>query len=135
MGNRQPGHGREDRDVIHRIFIPNWRPVLDNVLTRGNRFGVNKLKQADRKMIAAYAAADGTPKATGKRLVTLEITLTGRQQEADPMAYCKSLLDGLVKCGLLIDDTAEFCEWEPPTYQRAERGEEASTTIVLTPIA
>ena len=59
----------------------------------------------------------------------LEIVLTSRQKKADPYAYCKSALDALVACGMLIDDTAEFVEWIPPVYSR---GKLASTTIVLT---
>lgn len=115
--------------MIHRIMIPNWRPVPDNQIAGGIHWTKrSRLKKGDKDMVAAYAHLADVPHARGKRRVSLEIVLTGRQQETDPMSYCKSLLDALVACRLLVNDTTEFVEWVPPTYSRGAVG---STTIVL----
>lgn len=121
-------------DVLatHRVVIPDWRPWPDNKLAGGIHWATRKdRKGRDKNMVAAYARIAGTPKATGKRRVQLEIVLSGRQKKTDPMAYAKSLLDSLVHCGLLVDDTTEYVEWIPPVYRR---GDETVTTIVLTDI-
>lgn len=89
------------------------------------------MKDTDADMVAVYCRISEVPQATGKRRVQLKIVLVGRQQKTDPLAYAKSLLDALVKCGQLVDDTDEYVEWVPPVY---ERGTEASCTIVLTEV-
>ena len=79
-------------------------------------------------MVAAYAKLADIHPAVGKRRVSLEITLVGRQRKTDPMAHAKSLLDSLVRCRMLIDDCAEFMEWGGVTW---DRGSEGKTVIVL----
>ena len=78
--------------------------------------------------MAYYAKLAGIPNALDKRRVSLEITLVGRQKEADPDAYWLDLLDALVQSHLLIDDKDQFCEMGKVTYQR---GEKSKTVIVL----
>jgi hypothetical protein len=48
-----------------------------------------------------------------------------------PDSYFKSLLDALVSAGLLVDDSAKFCELAPTTYERATR---RASVITLTDI-
>jgi len=116
--------------MIHRIRILNWRPWPDNKLSGGTHWAVRRKRKAhDAQVVSIYAWEAGTPHALGPRRVQLEIVLTGRQKQVDPLAYAKSLLDALVKCRLLIDDSPGLVEWVAPTYTR---GELASTTIVLT---
>ena len=115
--------------MIHKITIPNWRPAALNTLMRSHWSTPGKLKKSDAAMIAGYALQAGIPKATGKRRVSLEITLTGRQRQVDPDSYQKSTLDGLVKCGQLLDDNAASVEWGCVWYSRIG---EAGTTIILT---
>lgn len=114
--------------VQHVIKIPNWRPANLNSLFRCHWSVRNRKKKADAQMIQAYAMA--IPKATGKRRVGLHIVLHGSQQAADPDAYWKSLLDGLVKCSLLVDDSSQYCELSPPTYERGKKSY-SGTTIIL----
>lgn len=114
--------------MTHRIPIKRWRPASLNQLMSGHWRAKHRLKLADRELVGMYAVQAGVPKAEGKRRVSLEIVLQGRQQEADPDAYWKSLLDALVYAGLLVDDSREWCELGAVTYSR---GDEGSTTIVL----
>lgn len=119
--------------MIHRITIPDWRPTRDNELAGGSHWAKkHRLKNRDKQFIRAYAIACNVPYATGKRRVSLEITLTGRQKEADPLAYCKSLFDALVHCQQLLDDSSKFVEWGGAVYTR---GESPQTTIVITDLS
>jgi hypothetical protein len=114
--------------MIHKITIPYWRPAALNTLMRSHWSTSGKLKKSDANIISAYAFCAGIPKATGKRRVSLEITLTGLQRQTDPDSYQKSTLDGLVKCGMLLEDNAASVEWGGVSYDRIG---EAKTTIVL----
>lgn len=108
------------------VTIPDWRPTSLNEMRRVHHIKAWKLKKADERIVGAYFM--GKKKAEAKRRVKIHITLTGRQREADPDAYFKSLLDALVKCGMLVDDSNAWCEITTPTYGRALKG---STTITL----
>lgn len=118
--------------MTYVVTIPGWRPTPDNKIAGGTHWATRKrLKDADAEMVAAYCTLADVPRATGKRRVQLQVVLVGRQKETDPLAYAKSLLDALVKCGRLVDDTSEYVEWVPPAYKR---GAEASCTILLTEV-
>lgn len=119
---------RHAAPLIHRIEIPGWRPFTDNQLINCHWTTKAKRKKSDKEFIACYAALQRTPNALGKRKVSLEIVLKGKQKKTDPLAYAKSLCDALVACHLLIDDSEEFMVWGGVTYSR---GKEAMTTIVL----
>ena len=106
--------------MIHVLSIPDWRPTtLDKLLYATVRDRIH-LKKEDRTFIAFYAKNLCIPKATGRRRVTLEIGLTGRQKEADIDAYQKTVLDALVECGLLLGDTRAEAEWGGVSYSRGE---------------
>ncbi len=87
-----------------------------------------KLKKSDHEMVAAYAKKDGIPKASGKRRLSLIITLSGRQKEADIDSMNKVALDACVACGLLLGDRAKEAEWGGVEYQR---GLEGGTLLIL----
>lgn len=116
--------------MIHRIVIPNWRPARDNELINCHWRTKHKRKSEDAQIVAAYCREAEVPHALDKRRVSLEIRLTAKQKEADPLAYCKSLLDALVNCRMLIDDKAEFMEWGGVTYSRG-KPLVPGTTIIL----
>lgn len=116
--------------ATHRFFVPHWRPSSLNSMI-GRHWGVvAKLKRADRIMVGTYAKIRDVPRATRKRQVSLEIVLCGRQQETDPDALYKSLLDSLVHARLLVDDSPKYCSLGPVSFARGTK-EEAGTTIVL----
>ena len=116
----------------YRITIKDWRPWPDNKLSGGTHWSVrSKRKKQDELIVSLSARIADTPKATGKRRVHLEIVLSGKQQQTDPLAYAKSTLDALTKCGMLIDDSTEYVEWITPTYRRDDH---TQTTIVLTEV-
>ncbi len=79
-----------------------------------------KLKRRDRIIIAEAAALAGIPPATGKRAVRLTVVLSAGQRGADTDAYWKSLLDALVRCGMLVDDSRQHVELLPVEFARGE---------------
>jgi hypothetical protein len=112
----------------HRLVIPAWAPARLNQWD-GRHWSVRaRLKTFDRNMVATYALKAALPRATGKRRVTVTITLGASQRACDPDAYTKSLADALVHCGLLRNDSREWVEWMP---FRFERGAERATAIEL----
>lgn len=114
--------------MIHRIKIPDWRPTRDNELLNCHWRIKHKRKTDDAAMVMMYAIVANVMPATGKRRVSLEIVLKGRQKTTDEWAYHKSLMDALVKCRMLVDDSPQFVAWGGTTYSR---GGEAGTTIIL----
>jgi hypothetical protein len=110
------------------IDIPDFHPTPLNKLLGGHWAKGARKKKADARMVWAYAASAQVPKATGRRSVELTITLAPRQRAFDPDAPWKSLLDALVRCGLLTDDNRQGVELLPIRY---ERGERKGTQIIL----
>jgi hypothetical protein len=109
------------------LRIADWHPATLNQLLSGVRKRI-RLKKADRDLVGWYARLAGIPSATGKRRVSLRLTLGPRQRGADPDAYWKSLLDALVSCGLLVNDTPRWVELGPVSYRR---GQERATEVTL----
>jgi len=115
----------------HVLEIPDWHPARLNALLTCHHMKAHRLKKADAEMLAAYALRAGIPKASGRRRVRLTIVYPSRRWVADKDAYWKSLLDGLVKAGLLVDDSPRhLVKDEEPAYLY-ERGKKA-TRVELT---
>lgn len=112
------------------IEIPNWHPARLNLLMGVHWAIAGRRKTSDMQMMAAYACKKLIPKAPGKRLVEIIIQVT-KGRAPDPDAYHKSVLDGLVRTGYLLDDSEKWCE-APPA--KIVRGKSKSTTIRLTDI-
>ena len=98
--------------TMHRIIIPDWVPVSVNQLTRSWR-RANRLKAHDREMVAVYARVQQVPAAICKRRVSVTITVDHAGHRPDPDNLLKSLLDALVQCGRLVDDSIQWCELGP----------------------
>jgi hypothetical protein len=111
----------------HFLRLPGWTPAPLNSLI-GCHWGTrSRRKRADREVVALEALAQGIPRATGRRRVSLVVTgwPTGRLPDADGLL--KSTLDALVHAGLLVDDAPAWCELGAVEVCRGPRG----TTIVL----
>lgn len=117
--------------VAYVIDIPDWTPTPLNKLL-GSWYKRNRLKQADYKVIWAYSLGkDGkviVPYKQVKRSVELIVTLAPGQRAPDPDSLWKVILDGLVKCYALWNDSPKWCELLPVKF---ERGERKATLIVL----
>jgi hypothetical protein len=105
----------------YTLTIDNWHPARLNAWD-GRHWAVRaRLKRADREIIGLYARLAGIPPATGKRRVSLRLTLGPRQREPDPDAFFKSVLDALVHAGLLVDDDRHGVELGDVAFQRDRR--------------
>jgi hypothetical protein len=116
---------------VHTLTVPSWHPSTVNALMRSVR-GRIRLKKQDRELITVYARLAGVPRAEGRRRISLNITLGPGQRACDPDAYWKSLLDGLVVAGLLVDDNRNWCELGEVRF---DRGPARATTITLEELA
>ena len=116
--------------MTHTVRIPNWVPARLNQLLGGHWAKAARLKKADRDTRAL--AFRQTPRATGRRRVSFTVTLGPRMRAGDSDAYFKSLLDGLVQCGQLVDDNRQHCEIMMPEFDRAAI---KATTITLTDVS
>jgi len=115
----------------HTLVIPGWMPASDNQF-KGHWSKRHRLKRTDRQWVAIGAAVQDIPLAKGKRRVSIIATSDQRGGRLpDPQNLLKSALDALVRCGLLVDDSADWCEVMPP---RVERGPERQTMIVLSDV-
>lgn len=83
--------------------------------------GKIRLTKRDRRWVYAACLSARVPTAERKRRVTLLVTLRPRQRAADPDAYWKSLLDALVCCGALVNDSRKWVELAPVEYTRGRR--------------
>lgn len=101
-----------------RIQIQNWQPTSINKWL-GKHWSVNsKSKKIDKEIIGAMCLSNRVPKATGKRTVGLTIYLGYRQRGCDPDNLWKGVLDALKHAGMLIDDSAKWCELMPIRFDR-----------------
>jgi hypothetical protein len=112
----------------YTLTVPNWQPARLNQFVGRHWSSGHRLKKSDRILLAGYAMAAAIPPASGKRRVSLEITLSPRQRAGDPDAYWKSVLDGLVAARLLIDDNRQHVELGTVAFRR---GDGRQTTIIL----
>ena len=112
----------------HTLTITNWTPIRLN-LWEGRHWRVkHRLKKMQAEVLGTYSALASIPAAEGKRRVSLILTMAPRQRRPDPDAFWKGMLDGLVLCGLLVDDGPKWCELGSVSY---ERGPVRQTRIVL----
>lgn len=114
---------------MYNFTVPGWHPTPLNKFV-GRHWSVgHKAKTLDANMIHIHGKMHaGIPVAELKRRVSIEITLAPRQRACDPDAYWKSLLDGLVACGLLRDDSNKWCELGKVRFFR---GAAKCTRIIL----
>jgi hypothetical protein len=92
--------------TVHRLVVPDFCPTPLHRLMRGRIRDRIRFSRRDRDLICFYAKEQGLPLATARRRVSIVITGT----RADPDGLLKSLLDGLVHAGLLVDDSSRWLE-------------------------
>ncbi len=116
------------KTTIWTIEIPGWIPYSTNRMIRAHWGKATKYKRAAYAAIDAMAFNAGVPQARGKRRVSVTVTVSGRGRLPDADNMLKCLLDGLTYCGVLVDDSAKWCELGEV---RVERGATRGTVIVL----
>jgi hypothetical protein len=130
---RKPAPPRRPR-VVTTAKATRWEVVLPfhptrlNVLMRMH-WSRRGRTAADEALVIGWSCnLAGVPPAKGKRRVSMRLTLAGRDKRSDPDARWKTTLDGLVKAGRLVDDSARWVELGPVEF---ERGAERKTTLFI----
>lgn len=111
----------------YEVTIPGWRPAFTNELM-GRHFGtIAGRKNRDVRQLAVARLVSGAPVATGRRRVSLAIS--GRYSTfPDPDAPEKSFFDALKRSGWIVDDGAEWLDFDwPPRFVRGPK----QTTIIV----
>jgi Holliday junction resolvase RusA-like endonuclease len=125
---QKPQEAQPEIRMTHTLTIPNYLPPSLNDLLSGNHWSRHKKKRECRELIAGYCWEQAMAKATGKRRVSLLLTLGPRNRRRDEDNVWKAILDALVHVGLLVDDASEWCELGTVTYAR---GPNRCTTVTL----
>lgn len=123
-----PGEA-EMTGTVHEFFIKWWRPATINRLMFTTVWNRIRLQKEAAEMIGWYGRE--TPKATGKRRVTILVLMSPRMRPVDADALFKSTLDGLVAAGLLQGDRCENVELAPLEQRPVRDDEEWGTMIRL----
>ena len=100
------------------VVIDQWHPTPLNRLLSCHWATRAKRKRIDYKVIADYCGFCGVTTATGRRRVYLSLIMAPKQRSPDPDSLWKVVLDGLVKCGALRNDSHLWCELMPVLFLR-----------------
>jgi hypothetical protein len=110
------------------LVLSGIQPPTLNELTRGKLRDRIRLGKAFRSVVIGMARQHGLVPASGKRRVSIAITLPKGKRAADPDAFYKALGDSLVKANLLVGDSHKWVQWGSVEFLR---GSELSTCIYL----
>jgi hypothetical protein len=104
--------------ATYAFGIPEWHPTPINKLMRMHRFKRGRAVKVEYAMVAAYVLNAQVSKAIGRRRVSVTFVLKPKQRGCDPDAQLKGLLDGLKRCGAIVDDNRTRIELTPVQYRR-----------------
>ena len=111
------------------VTILNFHPCPLNKLIGCHWAVAHARKMADQRRIAEEMALAGVPEAVRvRRRVSLRVVLGPRQRAFDPDAPWKSLLDALVACRRLVNDSRQWMELGTIEF---ERGKARATVLVI----
>jgi Holliday junction resolvase RusA-like endonuclease len=115
------------------LYLPNYSPISQNELQEAHWAARARMKKSDMEIIAYYATLQGLmggPLPDCKRRVELRFVVPKGKRRCDGDNVKKSLLDALVACGLLRNDSPVWCESPEPVWARSESTREAF--VILT---
>ena len=112
----------------YEFILPDFTPRSANEYTFAKVGQRIRRKAGDRDLVAHYARQSGIPRATGKRRVSLVVTLAKGGRAVDPDNAWKGILDGLKQAETIVNDSYLWVELGAYTINRGERRE---TLVVL----
>ena len=96
--------------MIGRMVIPGRMPGLNDYVDaeRANRFAAAKMKKQQTER-AGIAAVERMPSFNGRVEITFTWVEENRRRDMDNVAFAKKfILDGLVRAGVIRDDTPRY---------------------------
>jgi hypothetical protein len=105
----------------HVLTIAGWTPTPLNRLLTTHHMKAHRLKMADLELVSAEATRQFIPWAGGRRRVSVRVQVPNTSRAADPDGYLKVLLDALVGCGRLKDDSSAWMELGPVTVEKGKK--------------
>jgi Holliday junction resolvase RusA-like endonuclease len=126
--DRRAARAKVPAPAVYRLEIPAIPPSL-NQLMRGTIKARIRIGKAWRLVVAfAFARHAHIPAATGRRRVSLTVTLPGGQRAPDPDNIHKALADALTHCGAIRGDSYKWIEWGSVVFWR---GPMPRTVVIL----
>lgn len=104
------------------IAIAGWVPPSLNRLVYRHWAAARRIKKAAMEVVILHCHVAGVPRATGRRRVSVAVTVKQKSHAIDPDNALKVLLDALVRAGVLVDDSARWCELGPVTVAVGAKG-------------
>lgn len=104
-------------------MVPDFTvPSLNDFLGR-HWSRINRAKKALADLLGVYACKAGVPRVTPayrpvRRFLVTVVGWPSGETMPDPDNLNKVLRDAAVSCGLLVDDSLEWCETRDPLLQR-----------------
>ena len=120
-----------------RIVLPDLPPREANPNSHSHHYTINKVRAKQHEEMIAYVLEQGRPDTPMERA---HITITWRAKDtrtrdADNLfAAMKGSIDGLVKAGVLVDDSAKYLSYSL-YYEWGDEVTKNETIIVIEEIA
>lgn len=93
------------------MVIPGRMPGLNDYVRaeRANRYAASKMKREQTERAGIAAARQGMPRFGGRVSVAFTWVEPNRRRDMDNVAFAKKfILDGLVRAGVIRDDTPRY---------------------------
>ena len=97
--------------MIARLTIPGRMPGLNDYVRaeRANRYAASKMKKQQTERAGIAAAEQGMPSFEGRVEIAFTWVEADRRRDMDNVAFAKKfILDGLVRAGVIRDDTPRY---------------------------
>jgi hypothetical protein len=107
------------------VVVHDWRPAFASEL-KCHPMKAARLKKRDAGQVLAACVLGGVTRARRPRRVAFLIA-NRYGNFPDPDAPLKSGLDALKTAGAIVDDSAEWCDWDKPRFERGA----LRTTIII----
>jgi hypothetical protein len=105
------------------LYLPDYSPISLNKLLKMHWAEQGRVKKGDKQIVSHYAGEQMLKPAIGKRRVSLFVTLAKGGKRMDEDNIFKVLLDSLVACGLLKNDSPNWVERGKVTWAKGETRE------------
>jgi hypothetical protein len=128
--NRKPAAPTPGPELAFRV--PRWCPPSLNAVFGRHFAAAHRIKKALADLLGVFSRAAGVRPVDLRyrpvRRVRLTVTGWGNGETMpDPDNLLKLFLDSCTRCRLIVDDSADWCDWARPTLIRGSPDEAVVT--------